>query len=159
GSSTGFVVDTTSGSVTQSKAHAESSSTVNSISALGGLITATQIVSRSASDGNGSLASSSAAGSFVEGLNIAGTAFGQAEFPPNTMIPFSGNVSVTTNGSTLSVPVTGTVIVNAQSFQGDGVTTSSLEVDFLHIRAASSGSGPVTFSEDMVVASASSSVN
>jgi hypothetical protein len=157
-SSTGLVTDTTSGSLTQSGAHAESSSTVNGMSILGGLVTGSQIVARAASDGNGTTATSTSAGSFASSLMISGALMDQQDFPPNTRIPVSGFVNATVAGSTQAVPVTGTVTINEQIIGGDGVTTSYLTVNYVHVSVSSSGSGPVTFTHDEVVASAFSSV-
>jgi hypothetical protein len=157
--SAGVIIDTTAGSVTQSSAHAQSSSTVNQLNVLGGLVTASVIVSSAASDGNGHSATSSSAGSSAADLSIAGVLMGQAEFAPNSRIPVSGTVLATVAGATVGVPVTGSVTINEQTFGGDGVTTSSLNVNFLHISVSGSVAGLISISHDEVVASASSSVS
>ena len=158
-SSTGLVINTTSGTVTQSSAHAESTSTVDNLNILNGLITASTIVSKSTSDGDGTAATSTGAGSFVEGLKIGSTFHDQREFPPNTSIPFSGSVDAIVAGLPVSVPVSGTVIINEQIAGGNGVMTSSLTVNYLHVNASGGVTGSISFSEEEIVASASSSVN
>src|SRR6185369_9297717 len=89
---TSLIVNSTSGSVTSGSAHAESTSTVNNLNLLNGLITATTINSKSASDGNGTTASSSGAGSFVNQLRIAGMLYEQSEFLPNTIVSVTATV-------------------------------------------------------------------
>jgi len=158
-SSTGFVINETSGSVTLTSAHAESTSTVDNLNMLNGLITASKIVSKSTSDGDGKAAASSGAGSFVEGLTIAGAVQDQREFPPNTSIPFSGNVSATVAGLPVSVPVNGIIIINEQAASGNAVTTSSLTVNYLHVQTTGNSPGMLSFTQDEIVASASSSVD
>jgi hypothetical protein len=157
--STGAVVNTTSGSVTQSSAHAESSSTVNNVNLLNGFVTAAMICSQSSSDGNGASASSSAAGSLANSLRIAGTLYEQSEFAPNTRVSASATIQANVNGLPVLVPVTGTVIINEQIGGGNGTTTSSLTVNFLHVTVSGSVAGSISLNANIVVASASSSVN
>lgn len=157
-SSFGGVVDSTAGGLTPNGAHAESSSTVNSANILNGLITASQIVSKSSSDGNGNAANSSGAGSFASQLIIAGVLSRQTVFPPNTTIPINATVSATINGVSVNIPVTGTVVVNEQISNGDEITTSSLTVNFLHVMVSGSGTGQMSFSHEEIVAFSSSSV-
>jgi hypothetical protein len=125
---------------------------------LNGLITASKIVSNSTSDGDGTVATSTGAGSYIEGLKIGSTFHDQREFPPNTSIPFFGNVDATVAGLPVSIPVSGTVILNEQIAGGNGIMTSSLTVNYLHVTASGGIAGSISFSEQEIVASASSSV-
>ncbi|HJZ67002.1 MAG TPA: choice-of-anchor P family protein, partial [Blastocatellia bacterium] len=157
--STGLVNNSTSGSVTQSAAHAESTSTVNNLNILNGFVTAATIRSSSTSDGNGDSASSTGAGSFANQLRIAGALYEQSEFAPNTRVSASATIQAQVNGLPVLVPVTGTVTINEQIGGGNGKTNSSLTVNFLHVSVSGSVAGSISLSADIVVASASSSVN
>ena len=157
--STGLVINTTAGTITQSAAHAESTSTVNILNVLNGLITANTVRSKSTSDGNGTTAVSSAAGSFANQLRIAGILYQQSEFDPNTEIAVSASIIAIVNGLPVLVPLNGTVIINEQISGGNGQTTSSLTVNFLHVNVSGSVSGLITLNANIIVASASSSVN
>jgi putative Ig domain-containing protein/Big-like domain-containing protein len=157
--STGLIVNSTSGMIGQTAAHAESSSTVNSVNVLNGLVTAATIVSRSSSDANGSSATSSGAGSFANALRIAGVLYQQSEFTPNTTISVDATIGVLVNGLPVTVPVSGQVIVNEQTGSGNGTTTSSLTVNFLHVLVSGSVTGLISINANVVVASASSQVN
>ncbi len=112
--STGLIINNTTGTIGQSAAHAESTSTINNLNVLNGLITATTIRSKSTSDGNGTLAASSGAGSFANQLRIAGILYQQSEFAPNTTVSVTASVIAIVNGLPLAVPLNGTVIINEQ---------------------------------------------
>ncbi len=157
--STGLIENTTAGSISQTGAHAESSSTVDDLNLINGLITAATIKSKSTSDGNGAGAGSSAAGSFANQLRISGVLYEQSEFAPNTTVNVSGTIIATVGGLQVLVPVSGTVIINEQTSGGDGRTTSSLTVNFLHVSVSGSVAGTISLNANIVVASASSSVN
>ncbi|HXG93715.1 MAG TPA: choice-of-anchor P family protein [Blastocatellia bacterium] len=157
--STGLIVNSTSGNVSSSAAHAESTSTVNGVNILNGLVTATTIRSKSTSDSNGATASSTGAGSFANQLRIAGTLYEQSEFEPNTTVSVNANVVANVNGLPVVVPVSGTVIINEQIGSGNGATTSSLSVNFLHVSVSGAVAGTISLNADIVVASASSSAN
>lgn len=155
--STALIVNSTLGAIGQTSAHAESTSTVNNLNVLAGLVTASTIRSKSSSDGNGTIAGSSAAGSFANQLRIAGILYEQSEFAPNTTVSVNATLITTVGGLQVLVPVTGNVIINEQIIGGNGTTNSSLTVNFLHISV--SGSAPtISLNADIVIASASSSV-
>jgi hypothetical protein len=158
-STTGIVTDTSTGSVPSSSAQAQSTSTVNGLNALGGLVTASSIVANASSTGNGTTASSTAAGSFANGLQVGDTAYGDTEFAPNTTLPVSGSVSATVAGLPVSVPVTGALVMNEQSVTGDGKTTSSITVNYFHLTVTGTAPAGISFTEDIILASASSSVS
>ena len=156
--STGLVVNTTGGTISSS-AHAESNSTVNNLNLLNGLVTASTVRAKSTSDGNGASATSSGAGSFVNQLRISGVLQGQAEFAPNTTIAINASVTAIVGGLPVSVPVTGSLVLNEQSSGGNGVTTSSLAVNYIHLNVSGSVAGQVSLNADVIVASATSSVD
>jgi len=157
--STGLIINSTSGSIGQATAHAGSSSTVNAVNILNGLVSAATVVSRCSSDANGSSATSSGAGSFANSLRIAGVLYQQSEFSPNTSIAVDATIGVLVNGLPVSVPVSGQVIINQQTEGGNGTTTSSLAVTFLHVMVSGAVTGLISINADVAVALASSQVN
>ena len=157
--STGLVVDSTSGSLNQSAAHSESTSTVNNLKVLNGLVSATTIRSKSTSDGNGVSAVSNDGGTFANQLRIGGIFYEQSEFAPNTTIAVNATIQATVLGSPVLVPVTGTATINEQLRTGNGATSSSLTVNFLHLSLSGSVVGLISLNADIIVASASSGVN
>lgn len=70
---TDTIVNSTSGSVSGTSATAESSSTVTGLNILNGLVTADEVISKSKSDANGVLATSTAAGSAFVNLDVSGS--------------------------------------------------------------------------------------
>jgi len=115
---TAVITDTTADISTPATGHeiATSSSTVNTLSLLGGAITATVLRSVATSTSNGVTASSSAAGTTFTNLVINGVA--QVNPAPNT---------------TITIPGIATVVVNEQIATGNGTTTTGLTVNALHV--------------------------
>jgi hypothetical protein len=136
GSSTLTVI--TSGAIGESSASAQSSATVEAVDILNGLVTARLVVAMSSSTANGSTATSNAAGSTLVGLTVNGVSLGDVTPPPNTRI---------------DLPGVGTVILNEQIPGGDGVHTTALTVNMIHVVLAGVVGG------DIIVASAHSDVN
>jgi hypothetical protein len=128
----------TTGSIGPATASAQSTATVELVNLLNGLVTAQLVVAMSSSTADGSTATSTAQGSTIIGLTINGTTFGDVTPPPNTEIPILG---------------IGTVILNQQIRGGDGVQTSALTVNMIHVVL----NGEIT--GDIIVASAHSDVN
>jgi hypothetical protein len=156
--STSLISNATTGTISQNGAHAESTSTVNNLNLLGGLITASTVRSKSTSDGNGTTASSSATGSFANQLRISGVLYEQSEFAPNTTVSVNATIAATVSGLQVLVPVTGNVIINEQIAGGNGITSSSLTVNFLHVSVSGSAGATISLNADIVIASALSSV-
>ena len=130
---------TTTGSIGGTSASAQSSATVEQLDILNHLVMAKAVVAVASSTGDGTTATSSGAGSQLLGLTVGNIVFGDVIPVPNTVIPLPG---------------VGTVILNEQITGGDGVTTTSLTVNMIHvILSGSAGSG------DIVVSSAHSDVN
>ena len=148
----GPIVNTTSGSIGAASATAESSSTVDNVNIMAGLVTASRVVSKSRSDGNGTLATSTAAGTQFTNLVVAGNPINDQP-APNTVIPI-------TNANIGLLSVSGTVTLNAQVLSGDGIITSSLTVNAITVNVTGSAAGGLTsVNTNVLVASASSGLN
>lgn len=115
---TAVITDTTADISTPATGQeiATSSSTVNTLSLLGGAITATVLRSVATSTSNGVTASSSAAGTTFTNLVINGVAL----------------VNPAAN-TTITIPGIATVVVNEQIPTGNGTTTTGLTVNALHV--------------------------
>lgn len=129
----------TSGSINGSNAKAQSTATTQHLNILNGLVTADAVVAVASSTGNvGVSATSSGAGSTLLGLTIGGVVMGNVTPLPNTIVPLPG---------------VGNVILNEQTTGGDGVQSTSLTVNMIHVVLLGSlGSG------DIIVSSAHSDV-
>lgn len=128
----------TTGAIAANTASAQSSATVEQVNILNGLVTADLVVAMASSTGNGSTATSSAEGSTLVGLTVNGVVLGDITPPPNTRI---------------DVPAVGSVILNEQVPGGDGVQTTALTVNMIHVVLSG------TLTGDVIVASAHSDVN
>jgi hypothetical protein len=131
----------TTGSIGPSTATAQSSATVEGVNLLNGLVTARVVVAMSSSTANGSTATSTGEGSTLIGLSINGSPPVDVTPSPNTTIRIPG----------------GAVILNQQIFEGDGVHTSALTVNMIHVVFNDPLTGTIT--GDIVVSSAHSDVN
>lgn len=127
----------TSGAIGASTASAQSSSTVEQVDILNGLVTARLVVAMASSTGNGSTATSNAEGSTLLGLTVNGVSYGDVTPAPNTRIDIPG----------------GSVFLNEQIPGGDGVHSTALTVNMIHVVLSG------TLSGDVIVASAHSDVN
>jgi hypothetical protein len=131
----------TTGSIGPSTASAQSSATVEAVNLLNSLITARLVVAMSSSMAYGSTATSSSEGSTILGLSINGSPPADVTPSPNTRISLPGV----------------TVILNEQIASGDGVHTSALTVNMIHVVLNDPLTGAIT--GDIVVSSAHSDVN
>src|SRR6266513_386960 len=131
----------TTGSIGPSTASAQSSATVENVNLLNGLVTSRIVVAMSSSTADGSTATSTSAGSTLIGLSINGSSPTDVTPPPNTRISLPGV----------------TVILNEQIFEGDGVHTSALTVNMIHVVLNDPVTGTIT--GDIIVTSAHSDVN
>jgi len=130
----------TTGSIGPSTASAQSSASVENVNLLNGLVTSRIVVAMSSSTADGSTATSTSEGSTLIGLSINGSPPTDVTPPPNTRISLPGV----------------TVILNEQIFEGDGVHTSALTVNMIHV-VLNDPTGTIT--GDIIVASAHSDVN
>jgi hypothetical protein len=129
---------TTSGAIGAGTASAQSSATVEVVDVAGGLVTAQLVVAMSSSTANGTTATSNAEGSTLVGLTVNGVPLGDVTPPPNTEI---------------DIPGVARVVLNEQIVGGDGVHTTALTVNMIHVFLMGAVAG------DIVVASAHSDVN
>jgi hypothetical protein len=116
-----------------------SSSTLGSVNLLNGLITADGVVAVATSTTGGGFTGSDAAGSSIANLVVNGVAV--SDPTPNTQ---------------LSLPGVGYVVLNEQISTGDGVTTSGITVNMIHVVLLDPLTGAKT--GEIIVGSASSAV-
>lgn len=128
----------TTGAIGADTAGAQSSATVEQVDLLNGLITAKLVVAMSSSAGDGTTATSNAEGSTLIDLAVNGVPMGDVTPAPNTRV---------------EIPGVATVILNEQISSGDGVLTTALTVNMIHVVLNGALQG------DIVVASAHSDVN
>jgi hypothetical protein len=128
-----------SGVVGENAATSQSSSTLQNVNILGGLITAKAVVSMASAAATRATAASNSAGSTLAGLMINGVSFGDVAPEPNTRI---------------ELPGVGAVILNEQVAGGDGLATTKLTVNMIHVvlREALTGA----HAGDVIVASSTS---
>jgi hypothetical protein len=131
----------TTGSIGPNKASAQSSATVEQANLLNGVVTAQAVVAMSSSTADGSTATSSSEGSTILGLSINGG-------PPLDVTP-SANTQIAIPGGTLTL--------NEQILEGDGVHTSALTVNMIHVTLTDPVTAAIT--ADIIVSSAHSDVN
>jgi hypothetical protein len=108
----------TTGSIGAGTASAQSSASVEAVNLLNSLVTARAVVAMASSTANGAQATSTAQGSGLLGLSINGSTPVDVAPAPNTTISPAPGV---------------TVILNEQIVAGDGVRTSSLTVNMIHV--------------------------
>src|SRR5216117_433878 len=130
----------TTGSIGPNTASAQSSASVENVNLLNGLVTSRIVVAMSSSTADGSTATSTSEGSTLIGLSVNGSPPTDVTPPPNTRISIPG----------------ATVILNEQIASGDGVHTSALTVNMIHV-VLNDPTGAIT--GDIIVASAHSDVN
>lgn len=112
----------TAGTTGPIKAGSASVAAVEGLNLLNGLIRADVIAAVCSSQGDGVTASSDTSGSVLANLVIGGVAIPAAP-KPNTKIPlFDGLLKL------------GDVILNEQVSQGDGIKTSAVDVNMLHVK-------------------------
>ncbi len=118
--SSDFLNSITSGQIGPAEAGAQSTASAASINILSGLITADELVANVVSSASQDGAFSSADGSTFTNLVIAGVGSlsGDQTVAPNTNIPLPG---------------VGYVLLNEQIPTGDGVTSSGLTVNMIHV--------------------------
>src|SRR3989454_120962 len=153
--SSDFLNSITSGEIGSAEAGAQSTASAASVNILNGLITADAVIANVMSSAAQDGAFSNADGSTFTNLAIAGVGSlsGRSPLAPNTNI---------------SLPGVGYVVLNEQIPSGDGVTSSGLTVNMIHVylQSLTGGSctllgclpGVLTTTGEIVVGSASSSV-
>jgi len=129
----------TTGDVSRTVSSSQSTSELENVSALGGAITADVVTAIASSYVNASGAASNAAGSGFSNLAVNGVPV-TTEVAPNTRV---------------DLPGTGYAILNEQIPTGDGVTTSGITVNMIHV-VRTNLLGEMT--GEVIVGSATSSV-
>ena len=139
--STDALTGTTSGSIGDAAA-AQSVTTVFNVNLLNGLITASSLTATVSSTSNGAQATSNALGSTLADLVVNGVQLtsGDASIAPNTRV---------------TLPGVGYVVLNEQLPTGDGVRTTGLTVNLIHIVLQNALTGLQT--GELIVGSATSS--
>ncbi len=155
--SSDFLNSITSGEIGAAEAGAQSTSSAASVNILNGLITADEVVANVMSSASQDGAFSSADGSTFTNLAIAGVG------------SLSGDSPITPNMN-ISLPGVGYVVLNEQIPSGDGVSSSGLTVNMIHVYLQSITGGTVdpltgqviggitTTTGEIIVGSATSSV-
>jgi len=131
---------------------AESNSTLESVNLLNGLITADGVVALASSWVDGGVAGSDAEGSQLANLVVNGVAI-SSDVAPNTQI---------------ALPGVGYAVLNEQTLSGDGVSSSGITVNMIHVvlQSLTGGGcgllgclpGVLTTTGEIIVGSATSSV-
>jgi hypothetical protein len=150
-----FLNGITSGEIGPSEAGAQSTASAASVNILNGLITADEVVANVTSSAGQDGAFSNADGSTIKNLVIAGV----------TSLPGDQAVAPNTN---ISLPGIGYAVLNEQIPSGDGVTSSGLTVNMIHVylQSLSGGTcvagvctpGALANTGEIIVGSATSSV-
>jgi hypothetical protein len=132
---------TTSGAIGDAAA-AQSVATVFNVNLLNGLITASSLTATVSSTSNGAQATSNALGSTLADLVVNGVQLtsGDASIAPNTRV---------------TLPGVGYVVVNEQLPTGDGVRTTGLTVNLIHVVLQNALTGLQT--GELIIGSATSS--
>jgi len=151
--SSDFLNSITSGEIGTAESGAQSTASAASINILNGLITADEAIANVMSSVTPSGAVSNADGSTFTNLVVAGVTSGDGPVAPNTNI---------------SLPGVGYVVLNEQIPSGDGVTSSGLTVNMIHVylQSLTGGGctllgclpGVLTTTGEIIVGSATSSV-
>jgi hypothetical protein len=153
--SSDFLNSITSGELGTTEAGAQSTASAADVNILNGLITADEVIANVMSSRDASGAISNADGSTFANLVVAGVPVTSGDGPvaPNTNI---------------SLPGVGYVVLNEQVPTGDGVTSSGLTVNLIHVylQSLTGGGctllgclpGVLTTTGEIIVGSATSSV-
>lgn len=116
--SAGGLVAITTGQVDVTFVSATTTAEAADVNVLNGLITAQSVVAVATSRANGGAAGSESTGSTLLGLVVNGVSYGDASPAPNTQV---------------SLPGVGYVVLNEQVPTGDGVHSTGLTVNMIHV--------------------------
>lgn len=141
--SSGWVSTASTGASDARKATCQSTSAVENVNVLNGLITAQTVIAVASSHLSGGTAASDAAGSTFTNLVVNGVqlAVGDAAVAPNSHV---------------ALPGVGYVVLNEQTAKGDGVQSSGITVNMIHVYLQNALTGVTT--GEIVVGSARSAV-
>ena len=130
------------GQLDDSLASVTASAETGNLNVLNGLITAKAVVALATSYATGASASSEANGSTLLALVVNGVAYDDGAPTPNTRI---------------NLPGVGYVLLNEQIAQGDGIHSSALTVNMIHVYLTDALTGSTT--GEIIVGSAQSSAS
>ncbi len=130
-----------SGVVGENAASSQSRSTAQEVNLLGGVIKAQTVVAMANSASNGVTAASNGDGSTLVGLIVNG-------------VPVAGTVAPNTR---IPLPGVGVVTLNEQLPSGNGVTTSGLQLNMIHVLLQDALTGITT--GEIIVGSATSAAD
>ena len=116
----------TTGQIDQSRVSVTASAEAADVSVLNGLITAKAVLALATSYANGTTAASEANGSTLLNLVVAGVSYAADGPDPNTRV---------------ELPGIGYVVLNEQIRSGDGMRSSSLTVNMIHVYLIDSVNG------------------
>lgn len=134
------LVAMTAGAGDTHDASAQSGSTLESVNLLNGVVRADLVMAIASSAIHGTVVNSNADGSTFSGLIVNGVSIAP-DVAPNTSI---------------NVPLVGTVVLNEQIRLGDGVNSTGLRVNMIHVRVKDALTGLTT--GEIIVGSARSYV-
>ncbi len=145
--SSDFLNSITSGEIGTTESGAQSTASAADINILNGLITADEVIANVMSRSTASGAASNADGSTFQNLVVAG-------------VPVTWGDDVVAPNTNMDLPGVGYVVLNEQIPSGDGVTSSGMTVNMIHVYLQSAGGllGGATTTGEIIVGSASSSV-
>ena len=132
----------TTGQLDQALVSATTTAEAAKVSVLDGLITADAVLAVATSYANGVTASSEASGSALVGLVVNGLSYGDVAPAPNTR---------------LDLPGVGYVVLNERLRTGDGVHSTGLTVNMIHVYLIDPNLGTVT--GEIVVGAAQSAAS
>jgi len=132
----------TSGQLDQALVSATTTAEAANVQVLDGLISADAVLAVATSYANGVAASSEASGSALVGLVVNGLSYGDVTPAPNTR---------------LTLPGVGYVVLNGRIRSGDGVHSTGLTVNMIHVYLIDPNLGTVT--GEIVVGSAQSAAS
>jgi len=132
----------TSGQLDQALVSATTTAEAAKVRVLDGLITADAVLAVATSYANGVVATSEASGSALVGLVVNGLSYGDAPPAPNTRLDLTG---------------VGYVVLNERIRTGDGVHSTGLMVNMIHVYLIDPNLGTVT--GEIVVGSAQSAAS
>jgi len=132
----------TTGQLDQALVSATTTAEAANVSVLDGLITAEAVLAVATSYANGAAAGSESNGSALVGLVVNGLSYGDATPGPNTRV---------------DLPGVGYVVLNEQIPTGDGVHTTGLLVNMIHVYLIDANLGTVT--GEIVVGTAQSAAS
>jgi hypothetical protein len=140
----GWTTSITSGAIGAQAASSQTISSLEDVNILGGTIRAKFVSAVASSTANGASASSNSFGSVLTDLSINGLPVGSGDFTPGP-------------NTRIDLPGVGFVLLNEQTPSGDGVRSSGMTVNMIHVVLIDALTGVQT--GDIIVGSSSSAAS